>query len=110
MSRGLKQGILALVLLGALGFVYFKNRWGRNTESEPVNTQEALSRYGFYLTESAKKCGIDFRHEAPTLDPKLAHIEPLLAAMNASVSAIDFDGDGKIDLYVVTSKEGGKNR
>src|SRR5262249_12658891 len=82
------------------------------TEREDdLGEKEALARYGFYLRECAKECGIDFVHQSPTkLDSKLEHILPIIASMGASVSAVDFDKDGWIDLYVVTSKEGGKNR
>jgi hypothetical protein len=107
MSRSLKQGIIALAFLGLLGFVAYK---GLTRNEEKVEPPEALKRYGFYLEESAKKCGIDFVHESPELDAQLSHIAPLIAAMNASVSVIDFDGDGYLDIYVVTSKIGGKNR
>ena len=67
-------------------------------------------RYGFRLTESAKAAGLDFVHEAPTLDPKLAHIMPQVSSMGAAVSVVDFDRDGHADLYVTNSKEGSKNR
>lgn len=107
MNRALRQGIIAVVFLGLLGYAAYRNF--RPTE-EALGREEALRRYGFFFEESARKCGIAFRHETPTLDAQLAHIMPLVAAMNASVSVIDFDGDGWLDFYVVTSKEGGKNR
>jgi hypothetical protein len=107
MSALLKQGIITVLFLGMLGYTAFR---GRTLIQEALGKEEALRRYGFFLEESAKKCGIDFKHESPDLDPKLQHIAPLIAAMNASVSVIDFDGDGLLDIYVVTSKIGGKNR
>src|SRR5262245_52179526 len=107
MNRAFKQGVIAAIFLGLLGIVIYLN-W--KPTGEALGKEEALRRYGFFLEECARKCGIDFRHESPTLDPKLDHILPLIAAMNASVSVIDFDGDGLLDFYVVTSKQGGKNR
>jgi hypothetical protein len=107
MSGSVKQGIFTVLFVGMLGYVAYK---GRTPTVETVDKEEALLRYGFYLEESAKKCGIDFRHESPELDAKLAHIAPLIAAMNASMSVIDVNGDGLLDIYVVTSKIGGKNR
>jgi hypothetical protein len=67
-------------------------------------------RYGFQLTEVSKSSGIDFVHEAPTLDPKLAHIMPQVASMGAAVAVADVDADGHFDLYVTNSREGSKNR
>src|SRR5579883_2416038 len=69
----------------------------------------ALRRYGFSLEEVSKKSGIDFTHQAPTLDAKLAHIMPEVASMGAAVSVVDFDKDGWSDLYVSNSGEGSKN-
>jgi hypothetical protein len=67
-------------------------------------------RYGFHLTEAARSAGIHFVHEAPTLDPKVAHIMPQVASMGAAVAVADVDADGHPDLYVTNSKEGSKNR
>jgi hypothetical protein len=107
MSRALKQTIIAIAFLGLVGYVAYR---GLSRTEPVVERDEALRRYGCILDERAKECGIDFRHESPVLDAKLAHIMPLVAAMNASVSVVDFDGDGLLDLYVVTSKKGGQNR
>jgi enediyne biosynthesis protein E4 len=67
-------------------------------------------RYGFQLTEVSKPAGIDFVHEAPTLDSKLTHIMPQVASMGAAVAVADIDADGHADFYVTNSKEGSKNR
>jgi len=67
-------------------------------------------RYGFRLTESARSAGVDFVHEGPTLDTKLAHIMPQVASMGAAVAVVDADADGYNDFYVSNSKEGSKNR
>src|SRR5258705_4595108 len=42
----------------------------------------------------------NFVHDAPTLDPRLAHIMPQVASMGAAVSVVDVDRDGLPDLYV----------
>ena len=67
-------------------------------------------RYGFQLTESSRAAGIDFVHDGPTLDSKLAHIMPQVASMGAAISIADVDADGHLDLYVTNSKEGSANR
>ena len=69
----------------------------------------ALSRYGFFLEETSRFAGIDFVHKAPVLDPKLGPIMPEMAALGASVSIVDYDRDGWPDIYVLDSREGGKN-
>jgi enediyne biosynthesis protein E4 len=43
------------------------------------------------------------------LDRKLAPIMPEVASLGASVSIVDYDRDGWPDIYVVDSREGGKN-
>ncbi|HEY0760040.1 MAG TPA: CRTAC1 family protein [Acidisarcina sp.] len=74
-----------------------------------MDNQLALSRHGFYLQEVAHASGIDFRHQAPTLDRQLAGIMPQVASMGASVSIVDFDRDGWPDIYVTNSAIGSKN-
>ncbi len=73
------------------------------------DTQAALARHGFYLQEVSRQAGIDFVHQAPTLDSKLEGIMPEVASMGAAVSIVDFDRDGWPDIYVTNSGEGSKN-
>ena len=75
-----------------------------------LDRQAALARHGFYLEEVSHSAGIDFVHQAPTLDPKLLPIMPEVASMGASVSIVDFDHDGWPDIYVTDSAEGSMNR
>lgn len=120
MSRWAKQIVITLAFLGLLAFVGMqggglsgiRQRLSGNVSQNvqpPIDEQEALARYGFRLAEGAHECGVDFVHESPTLDEKLAPIMPLVTPMGAAVSVIDFDADGWLDLYAVTSKAGGKN-
>src|SRR4029079_10845165 len=74
-----------------------------------VDATEALSRYGFHLQEVAQASGISFVHQAPTLDHRLDHIMPQVAAMGAGASVVDFDRDGWQDIYLTNSGEGSKN-
>jgi len=74
-----------------------------------LDTKAALANHGFYLTEVSHQAGIDFVHQGPKLDSKLASIMPEVASMGASVSVVDFDRDGWPDLYVTNSAEGSRN-
>jgi hypothetical protein len=73
-------------------------------------TGVADSRFGFRFQESAKTLGVDFVHQGPTFDARLAHIMPQVAAMGAAVAVADFDRDGWQDFYVTNSGEGSLNR
>jgi hypothetical protein len=77
------------------------------TAHEPA---AVMARYGFFFQEVAKAAGIEFRHQAPRLDPQLEHIMPQVASMGAAVSIVDVDRDGWQDLYVTNSREGSHNR
>ncbi|MBN9120172.1 MAG: CRTAC1 family protein [Planctomycetes bacterium] len=108
MIAAIKQILVTLVFVALLVLVVVLDRADRPAEGN-IAAEESLKRYGFYLTESAGACGIDFLHGSPVLDAKLSHIMPVVAAMSASVSVVDFNGDGLLDLYVIDSKEGGQN-
>ncbi len=75
-----------------------------------LDPRAAIARHGFFLEEDAHRAGIDFVHQAPTLDPKLNAIMPEVASMGASVSVVDYDRDGWPDLYTTNSADGTKNR
>jgi hypothetical protein len=105
------RAILAVIFAGLLMTPFLIRRFNQPpAASDAPERVDALARYGFQLTESAKAAGLDFEHAAPTLDPKLAHIMPQVASMGAAVSVVDFDRDGLQDLYVTGSKEGSENR
>jgi len=106
MPQLVKQIIIAVFFVGLLGAAAWLNI---RHEEPPLPPPVARDRYGFNLEEVSKDVGIDFTHEAPVLDDKLDHIMPLVAAMGASVSVVDFDHDGWLDMYVVNSAIGSKN-
>jgi hypothetical protein len=82
----------------------------RSAQTESLTgKQTALARYGFHLEEVARASGINFTHQAPTLDHKLDHIMPQVASMGAAVSIVDFDRDGWQDIYTTSSGEGSLN-
>ena len=105
------RAVLAVIFVGLLMTPFLIRRF--NQPASPTVSfghVNALTQYGFRLTESAKAAGLEFVHEAPTLDARLAHIMPQVASMGAAVSVVDVDRDGLADLYVTNSKEGSKNR
>jgi enediyne biosynthesis protein E4 len=109
-SRVAQVGLaIFFVCLLAVPIVYKRFQSRSAPALSKTDKAEALSHYGFYLTESSKLSGINFVHQAPTLDPKLNHIMEQVASMGAAVSVVDFDRDGWEDIYVVSSKEGGRN-
>src|SRR5688572_8552927 len=61
------------------------------------------------LPEVASARGIDFIHQSPTLDPKVEHVAPHIAALGACVSVTDFNNDNNPDLYFTSSRFGAKN-
>jgi hypothetical protein len=111
MNRIFKQALIGLFFAGQLVTVWALNRAGTEQPDEPLPSEVALERYGFYLRDHAKEAGLNFTHGSPqNLDVDLKHILPIIASMGASVSVVDFDRDGLLDVYVVTSRENGKNK
>jgi enediyne biosynthesis protein E4 len=103
--------VLAIVFV-ALVFspLYFKRLQHQHDSAQSkLDEQTALARHGFYLQEVSHAAGVNFTHQAPTLDHQLDHIMPEVASMGASVSIVDFDRDGWPDIYVTNSKEGSHN-
>jgi enediyne biosynthesis protein E4 len=101
--------IVVFVALLAIPLVVKKLSARREASSANMDAQSALARYGFRLEEVSKTAGVNFVHQAPTLDHRLDHIMPQVASMGAGVSIADFDRDGWADIYVTNSGEGSKN-
>jgi hypothetical protein len=102
--------VLAVVFLLLLATPAIIRRWSQPSQGAAPAAADPTLRYGFALREASKTAGVAFVHEAPTLDPKLAHIMPQVASMGAAASIADVDADGHADFYVTNSKEGSKNR
>jgi len=101
--------ILCFVALLATPIVIKRLAARRQAPIVKLEANTALTRYGFYLEEVGQASGVNFIHQAPTLDQQLDHIMPQIASMGAAVSIVDFDRDGWSDIYVTNSGEGSKN-
>ena len=110
-GRTTARTVLAVIFVALLALPsvlrHFRTRG--ETASAALDANTSLQRYGFHLTEVGQSVGVNFVHQAPTLDPKLKHIMPQVASMGAAVSIVDFDRDGWADIYVTNSGEGSKN-
>jgi len=75
----------------------------------PGRTFADAAHPGFMLREEAGASGIHFTHRPAAFDRRIANIEPHVAALGASASVSDFDGDGRPDLYFTNSRFGEPN-
>ena len=98
----MRRGIIAVPFLAALLLAMRLDRGQSGAAT-------SASKPGFVLRDETARAGIHFVHHRPSFDPKIAGIEPHVAALGASVSVADFDGDGKPDLYFTNSRFGEPN-
>src|SRR6478672_2153630 len=94
--------MIAVPFFAAIGLAFRLN-------SGPIRSPADAANPGFTLTDATKAAGITFVHHRPSFDPKIANVEPHVAALGASVSVTDFDGDGWPDLYFTNSRFGEPN-
>jgi hypothetical protein len=98
----LRRAIVAVPFFAAIGLAIRLDRG-------PIRPPADAARPGFALHDETAAAGIHFVHRRPTFDRKIANIEPHVAAVGASVSVADFDGDGWPDLYFTNSRFGQPN-
>ena len=101
-SPGVRRAIVAVPFFAAIGLAMRLDRG-------PLLVPADASRPGFSLTEESAALGVDFVHRIADLDPLIENIEPHVAALGASVSVADCDGDGWMDLYFTSSRFGEPN-
>ena len=87
----------------------------RNREQKPQNLEAkiragAVQKYGAAFEEVSLQSDVNFQHQAPVLDQKLAPIMPQIASMGAGVAVCDYDRDGWDDFYVSNSALGSQNQ
>jgi hypothetical protein len=99
---GLRRAIVAVPFFAALALAA---RLDRGPILQPANAAHP----GFTLRDETAAAGIDFVHRRASFDPKIANVEPHVAAVGASVSVADYDGDGWPDLYFTSSRFGTPN-
>ncbi|MFL5478238.1 MAG: CRTAC1 family protein [Gemmatimonadaceae bacterium] len=97
-----RRAIMAIPFLAAMLLAMRLDRRTSRAASDAAHP-------GFALRDETSAAGIHFVHHRPTFDRKIAAIEPHVAALGASVSVADFDGDGKPDLYFTNSQFGAAN-
>ncbi len=97
-----RRVIIAIPFFGA---ILLAARLDRPTGRLPADAAHP----GFALRDETSAAGIHFVHQRPTFDPKIQGVEPHVAALGASVSVTDFDGDGWADLYFTNSRFGQPN-
>ena len=98
----IRRAIIAVPFLAALLLAMRLDRG-------PSRSAADAAHPGFVLRDETAAAGIHFVHQRPSFDPKIAGIEPHVAALGASVSVTDFDGDGRPDLYFTNSHFGAPN-
>ena len=57
------------------------------------------------FVETSAQAGIAHVHEKPALDPRLDGIMNWVSSVGAAAAAADYDGDGRVDLYVTNSRK-----
>ncbi len=95
--------LVAATFVATVVFVWFRGLGAPLAPPEPERFDDIAFR------EVGAEVGMRFRHRAPTVDPKVAHIEPQIAGTGAAVSIADANGDGWPDVYAVTSRHGEPN-
>jgi hypothetical protein len=97
-----RRAIIAVPFFAAIGLAI-------RLDEGPVRPPADAARPGFVLRDETAAAGIHFVHQRAGFDRKIANVEPHIAAVGASVSVADVDGDGWPDVYFTNSRFGQAN-
>lgn len=98
----MRRAIVAVPFVAAIGLAI-------RLDAGPGGPRADATRPGFTLRDETAAAGIRFVHRRPSFDPRIANVEPHIAAVGASVAVADVDGDGWPDLYFTNSRFGAPN-
>lgn len=98
----MRRAIVAVPFVAAIGLAI-------RLDADPGGPRADATRPGFTLRDGTADAGIRFVHRRPSFDPRIANVEPHIAAVGASVAVADVDGDGWPDLYFTNSRFGAPN-
>src|SRR5688572_10646922 len=101
-APAVRRAIIAVPFFAAIGLAI-------RLDHGPIRVHADAAHPAFVLRDETAAAGIHFVHRRPTFDPKIANVEPHVAALGAAVSVSDFDGDDRPDLYFTNSRFGGPN-
>src|SRR5215813_1049620 len=101
-----RQLCVDVAFVAAIGAVVWLDRHdpGRGATLHPADVT-----HGMRFTEVAAQSGISFRHAAFDVDPQIANIAAHVAGLGAGVALVDYDRDGRLDIFTTSSKAGTEN-
>ena len=101
----LRRPLVAVLFVALLGYTWMQGRV--DSEQRGSSPSGLEGRLGF--REVSQEIGVDFVHRPTQVDAKVAAIAAQITATGAAVSVCDYDGDGWMDLYAVSSAHGSVN-
>lgn len=102
---------LGIVVVIITALIYVSDQRGIENAVRKLFGRDAQSSgFAFELRNQTKEVGLHHIHEAAKLDKRFENVEPYVAAVGASIAAVDLDGSGWYDLFLTTSSVGGLNR